>query len=62
MWTSYKGTLLSEFKDSSVSNGAYKVHEVIEAICFMEIALKMAIKKLNEKDKSLHCPLLVAAP
>lgn len=57
-----KVALLSEFKDSSRSNAAYKVHEVIEEICFVEIALKMGIKNLNEKDESLHCPLLVAAP
>lgn len=53
---------LSEFKDSSRSNGAYNVHEVIEEICSVETALKMGIKNLNEKKESLHCPFPVAAP
>lgn len=57
-----KVAFLSELKDSSRSNGAYKVHEVIEEIRFVEAVLKKVIKNLDEKDESQHYPILVAAP
>lgn len=31
-----KGALLSELKEFSRRNGVYKVHEVLEEICFVE--------------------------
>lgn len=47
-----KVAFLSELKDSSRSNGAYKVHEVIEKIRFVEAALKKVIKKILMKKMS----------